>query len=73
LWPPSDANGFRDQPRVVQAYLSDITGRPDSTVISIRAIVAWLSAHRLSDMEMERLAMHKQLGGRRLRRCDPAS
>jgi protein-tyrosine phosphatase len=38
LWPPSDRSGFRDEPRVVRAYLSYITRRPDSIVASIRAI-----------------------------------
>jgi protein-tyrosine phosphatase len=38
LWPPSDANGFPNEPRLVQAYMSYITGRPDSIVASIRTI-----------------------------------
>jgi protein-tyrosine phosphatase len=38
LWPPTDANGFPDEPPLVQAYLSYITGRPDSIVASIRVI-----------------------------------
>jgi protein-tyrosine phosphatase len=38
LWPPTDASGWPDEPRVVQAYLSYMTARPDSIVGSIRTI-----------------------------------
>lgn len=38
LWPPTAASGWPDEPRVVQAYLSYLTGRPDSIVASIRTI-----------------------------------
>jgi hypothetical protein len=38
LWPQTDPSAWPDEPRVVQAYLSYITARPDSIVASIRAI-----------------------------------
>jgi protein tyrosine/serine phosphatase len=38
LWPPTDPSGWPDEPRVVQAYLSYLTARPDSIVASIRTI-----------------------------------
>ena len=38
LWPPTDSRGWPDEPRVVQAYLSYTTARPDSIVASIRTI-----------------------------------
>ncbi len=38
LWPPSDPSGWPDERRVVQAYLSYMTARPDSIVASIRTI-----------------------------------
>jgi protein-tyrosine phosphatase len=38
LWPPTGPSGWPDEPRVVQAYLSYLTGRPDSIVASIRTI-----------------------------------
>jgi protein-tyrosine phosphatase len=38
LWPPIDDSRFRNEPRLVQAYLSYITGRPDSIVASLRVI-----------------------------------
>ena len=38
LWPPTDSSGWPDEPRVVQAYLSYTTARPDSIVASIRTI-----------------------------------
>jgi len=38
LWPPSGPSDWPDEPRVVQAYLSYLTARPDSIVASIRAI-----------------------------------
>jgi protein-tyrosine phosphatase len=38
LWPPTGASGWPDEPRVVQAYLSYMTARPDSIVGSIRTI-----------------------------------
>ncbi len=37
-WPPTDASGWPDESRVVQAYMSYITDRPDSIVASVRAI-----------------------------------
>ena len=38
LWPPAGPSGWPDEPRVVQAYLSYLTARPDSIVASIRTI-----------------------------------
>jgi hypothetical protein len=38
LWPGTGPSGWPDEPRVVQAYLSYLTARPDSIVASIRAI-----------------------------------
>jgi protein tyrosine/serine phosphatase len=38
LWPPSAPSEWPDEPRVVQAYLSYLTGRPDSIAASARAI-----------------------------------
>jgi protein-tyrosine phosphatase len=38
LWPRADPSGWPDEPRVVQAYLSYMTARPDSIVASIRTI-----------------------------------
>jgi protein-tyrosine phosphatase len=38
LWPQTDPNEWPDEPRVVQAYLSYMTARPDSIVASIRTI-----------------------------------
>jgi hypothetical protein len=38
LWPPAGPSGWSDEPRVVQAYLSYITARPDSILASIRTI-----------------------------------
>jgi protein tyrosine/serine phosphatase len=38
LWPPAAPSEWPDEPRVVQAYLSYLTGRPDSIVASVRAI-----------------------------------
>jgi protein tyrosine/serine phosphatase len=38
LWPPMGPSGWPDEPRVVQAYLSYLTARPDSIVASIRTI-----------------------------------
>jgi protein tyrosine/serine phosphatase len=38
LWPRNSPSGWPDEPRVVQAYLSYITARPDSVVASIRTI-----------------------------------
>ncbi|HTX07661.1 MAG TPA: tyrosine-protein phosphatase [Solirubrobacteraceae bacterium] len=38
LWPPTGPSGWPDEPRVVQAYLSYLTARPDSIVASIRTI-----------------------------------
>jgi protein-tyrosine phosphatase len=38
LWPPSGPSGWPDEPVVVQAYLSYLSGRPDSIVASIRTI-----------------------------------
>jgi protein-tyrosine phosphatase len=38
LWPQTDASGWPDEPRVVQAYLSYLIARPDSIVPSIRTI-----------------------------------
>ena len=39
LWPQTEASGWPDEPRVVQAYMSYMTGRPDSVAASVRAIV----------------------------------
>ena len=38
LWPPTDPSDWPDEPRVVQAYLSYMSLRPDSIVGSIRTI-----------------------------------
>ena len=38
LWPPTGPSRWPDEPRVVQAYLSYLTGRPDSVVASVRTI-----------------------------------
>jgi hypothetical protein len=38
LWPQTNSSEWPDEPRVVQAYLSYMTARPDSIVASIRAI-----------------------------------
>ena len=38
LWPKTDWSDWPDEPRVVQAYLSYLTARPDSIVDSIRTI-----------------------------------
>ena len=38
LWPPAGPSEWPDEPRVVQAYLSYLTSRPDSIVASIRTI-----------------------------------
>jgi protein-tyrosine phosphatase len=38
LWPQTDPSEWPDEPRVVQAYLSYMTARPDSIVGSIRTI-----------------------------------
>lgn len=38
LWPKADSSDWADEPRVVQAYLSYMTARPDSIVDSIRTI-----------------------------------
>jgi protein-tyrosine phosphatase len=38
LWPRTDPSEWPDEPRVVQAYLSYMTARPDSIVASIRTI-----------------------------------
>jgi len=38
LWPPTGPSGWPDETRVVQAYLSYMTARPDSIVASIRTI-----------------------------------
>jgi protein-tyrosine phosphatase len=38
LWPPTGSSAWPDEPRVVQAYLSYLTGRPDSIVGSLRTI-----------------------------------
>lgn len=40
LWPRTDSNDWPDEPRVVQAYLSYLTARPDSIVASIRTIAS---------------------------------
>jgi hypothetical protein len=38
LWPQTEPSGWPDEPRVVQAYMSYMTSRPDSIVASIRTI-----------------------------------
>jgi hypothetical protein len=38
LWPQAGAPGWPDEPRVVQAYMSYMTARPDSIVASVRTI-----------------------------------
>jgi protein-tyrosine phosphatase len=38
LWPPTGPSGWPDEPRVVQAYLSYLSARPDSIVASVRTI-----------------------------------
>jgi protein tyrosine/serine phosphatase len=38
LWPPTGPSGWPDEPRVVQAYLSYLSARPDSIVGSIQTI-----------------------------------
>jgi protein-tyrosine phosphatase len=38
LWPRTDSSEWPDEPRVVQAYLSYMSARPDSIVGSIRTI-----------------------------------
>jgi protein-tyrosine phosphatase len=38
LWPKNDSSEWPDEPRVVQAYLSYMSARPDSIVASIRTI-----------------------------------
>jgi protein-tyrosine phosphatase len=38
LWPPTAPSEWPDEPRVVQAYLSYMTARPDSIVAAIRDI-----------------------------------
>jgi protein-tyrosine phosphatase len=38
LWPKADSSDWADEPRVVQAYLSYMTARPDSIVDSIGTI-----------------------------------
>lgn len=38
LWPPTGPSEWPDEPRVVQAYLSYLMGRPDSIVASLRTI-----------------------------------
>jgi hypothetical protein len=38
LWPQTDPSDWPDEPRVVQAYMSYMTSRPDSIVASIRTI-----------------------------------
>jgi protein-tyrosine phosphatase len=38
LWPPAAPSEWPDEPRVVQAYLSYMTARPDSIVTAIRDI-----------------------------------
>jgi hypothetical protein len=40
LWPQTDPSGWPDEPRIVQAYLSYMTARPDSIVASIRTIAS---------------------------------
>jgi protein-tyrosine phosphatase len=40
LWPPTGPSGWPDEPRVVQAYLSYLAGRPDSIVASLRTIAS---------------------------------
>jgi protein-tyrosine phosphatase len=38
LWPGTGPSGWPDEPRVVQAYMSYLIGRPDSIVASVRTI-----------------------------------
>lgn len=38
LWPQTDRSAWPDEPRVVQAYLSYMTARPDSIVAAVRTI-----------------------------------
>lgn len=38
FWPPTDDSRFRNEPPLVRAYMSYITGRPDSIVASLRVI-----------------------------------
>ena len=38
LWPPSDPQRWRDEPRIVQAYMSYLSARPDSVAAAIRTI-----------------------------------
>ena len=40
LWPPTGPSLWPDEPRVVQAYLSYVTARPDSIAASIRTIAS---------------------------------
>jgi protein-tyrosine phosphatase len=40
LWPPTGPSQWPDEPRVVQAYLSYLTNRPDSIVASVRTIAS---------------------------------
>jgi protein-tyrosine phosphatase len=40
LWPPRDLSGLPDEPRVVQAYMSYMTARPDSIVAAIETIAS---------------------------------
>jgi len=40
LWPRTDSSDWPDEPRIVQAYLSYMTARPDSVVASIRTIAS---------------------------------
>ncbi|MGZ4282880.1 MAG: tyrosine-protein phosphatase [Solirubrobacteraceae bacterium] len=40
LWPRTDSSDFPDEPRVVQAYLSYMSARPDSIVASVRTIAS---------------------------------
>jgi hypothetical protein len=40
LWPQAGAPGWPDEPRVVQAYMSYMTARPDSIVASVRTIAS---------------------------------
>lgn len=38
LWPAIDPHRWRDEPRLVQAYMSYLTDRPDSVVAAVRTI-----------------------------------
>jgi hypothetical protein len=38
LWPPAEMSEWPDEPRVVQAYMSYLSARPDSLVASVRTI-----------------------------------